>query len=119
MNLIQLPLKKQLKNDFDDILHDVAEDASQMGYIEPAHGIKGRQHWIADDEDLHDMYQVHRKNKIMLWVYTGMKRPQTPDASHPSKVSKTGYNSHAQKMLETEEIVDDLKKRHKETYTCE
>jgi len=113
-------LKKQLKHDFDDILHDVAEDAIQMGYIEPGHGIKGRQHWIADDEDLRDMYQAHRKNKIMFWVYTGMKkRPQTPDASHPSKVSKTGYNSHAQKMLEIEEIVDDLEKRHKETYTRE
>ena len=36
-------LKKQLKHDFDDILHDVAEDAIQMGYIEPGHGIKGRQ----------------------------------------------------------------------------
>ena len=60
-------LKKQLKHDFDDILHDVAEDAIQMGYIEPGHGIKGRQHWIADDEDLRDMYQAHRKNKIMFW----------------------------------------------------
>jgi len=43
-------LKKQLKH---DILHDVAEDAIQMGYIESGHGIKGRQHWIADD-----MYQL-------------------------------------------------------------
>lgn len=98
----------------------MAEVAIQMGYIEPWHGIKGRQHWIADD-DLHDMYQAHRKNKIMFWVYTGMKkRPQTPDASHPSKVSMTGYNSHVQEMLiKIEEIVDDLEKQHKETYTRE
>jgi len=32
-------LKKQLKH---DILHDVAEDAIQMEYIESGHGIKGK-----------------------------------------------------------------------------
>ena len=30
-----------------------------FGYIEPGHGLKGRQQWIVQDEDVQEMYKSH------------------------------------------------------------
>ena len=55
-------LKCRLKQNFSDILGDVEEDEIETGFIEPGHGVKGKQHWIVEDDDLQDMYK-HTKGK--------------------------------------------------------
>ena len=44
----------------------------QIGYIEPGHGLKGKQRWLIDDGDLTDMYCIYeRKREITLWCQCG------------------------------------------------
>ena len=35
---------------------DVA--TKDVGYIEPGHGVKGRQMWLETEDELHEMYQI-------------------------------------------------------------
>ena len=111
-------LNYRLKLKFSDILGDVKEDEMEMGFIEPGHGAKGKQHWIVDDDDLCDMYKTYKD--IMLWVYLGTrKRPHSPDPESSSKGRKTKYDVHTHRMMELEEIADDLETRHGYCYTRE
>jgi hypothetical protein len=32
---------------------------TELGYIEPGHGLKGKKQWLNNDDDLKDMYQKH------------------------------------------------------------
>ena len=72
------------------------------------------------------MYEAHaHKKEIMIWFYTkkseatsGKKRcasPITAD-SMPNKVART---KHASKLLEVEEIVEKLDKKHSGKYSRE
>ena len=92
-----------------------------MGFIEPGHGAKGKQHWIVDDDVLCDMYKTYRgKKDIVLWVYLGTrKRPHSPDPESSSKGKKTKYDVHTHKMMEVEEIANDLQTHHGNRYTRE
>ena len=114
-------LKYRLKQNFSDILGDVKEDEIEMGFIEPGHGAKGKQHWIVDDDDLRHMYKTYEgKKDIMLWVYLGtIKRPHSPDPESSSTGRKTKYDVHTHRMMEVEEIADDLETRHGNCYTQE
>ena len=39
-----------------------------FGYIEPGHGLKGRQQWIVQDEDVQEMYKSYcKRREILLW----------------------------------------------------
>lgn len=39
-----------------------------LGYIEPGHGLRGRQNWLTSADDLKVMYPKHkRKQQIVLW----------------------------------------------------
>lgn len=40
---------------------------TQLGYIEPGHGLKGKTQWIVEDDDLVEMYAKYRKYDILLW----------------------------------------------------
>ena len=45
-----------------------------IGYIEPGHGTKGKMVYLSDDEDLYEMYVVHkRKPDVLLWCYGSVK----------------------------------------------
>ena len=33
----------------------------QLGYIEPGHGLRGKQRWLINDEDLKEMYEKFEK----------------------------------------------------------
>ena len=47
------------------------------------------------------------------------KRPHSPDPESSSKIKKTKYDVHTHKMMEAEEIADDLETRHGNCYTQE
>lgn len=98
-------LKKALADHFQTAV-------TEIGYIMPRHGARGKQHWICEDIDIEDMYNAYKgKKEITLWFYTktdegpkkGKKCPRSPE-----KPSKT-VNS--DKMEEVEEILTELKKK--------
>lgn len=84
-----------------------------MEFIEPSHGAKGKQR-IVDDDDLCDMYKTYKgKKDIMLWVTTFTRSWVS------SNGKKTKYDVHTHKMMEVEEIANDLQTRHENHYTWE
>ena len=79
---------------------------------------------MLDDGDLEDMYAAYSGRKeIMLWVYapaslsqTGRKRSGSP--LPPEKELKSHKSdAHTKKLVEVEEIADDLEHRHGGAYT--
>ena len=44
-----------------------------IGYIEPGHGLNGKQKWLLDDDDVSEMYAVHKKSReLMLYAYVNV-----------------------------------------------
>jgi len=45
-------------------------EVKTLGYIEPGHGLRGKQQWLNRESDLDDMYECtkHRK-EVTLWCY--------------------------------------------------
>ena len=124
-------LKEELKKSFPD---NFLNSSDELGYIEPGHDAKGRQHWLKSEEDLDDMYKEHKtKKEIMLWAYDakkdpapvshGHKRSQSPAGSSQSskKQDCTGQADHSNgnTFLQVDKIVEDLKKEHGATYSVE
>ena len=90
---------------------------TDIGFIEPGHGIKGKQLPLTSDEQLHDMYTVYKgKREILVWlkVKKSKKRSKSPCmvSDEQSASKKTRYDSHLQRMTEVEDIVNDLQKKH-------
>lgn len=57
------------------IVQGIPSTIDQLGYIEPGHGIKGKQRWLSSSEDLKDMYIVNKgREEILLWC-SGPKQP--------------------------------------------
>ena len=47
-----------------------------VGFIQPGHGLKGKQGWLVGNEDLDDMYLLHKsKRDITLWCYSRLAAP--------------------------------------------
>lgn len=121
-------LRKALYEYFPAYLTGRSDD-TQMGYISPGHGVRGRQQWISDDMDIEDMYKEYQgKKEITLWFYAntpseeqtkkGKKRSHSPGTDESTKrACRTAV--HSQKMEEVEEVLDELKKKHAGTYTEE
>ena len=55
-------LKQKLTN-------SLKTEVSTMGYIEPGHGMKGKQHHLESDEDLDCMYGDYLNKRILLWCF--------------------------------------------------
>ena len=119
-------MQSQLIKDFGDVLSSKEEEI-ELGYIKPGHGAKGRTQWIFTEEDIEDMYKEHsEKTEIIVWVFrrqekeghSTTKRARSPIAQEAVKKRKTSVVN-TQKLLEVEEIVDKLNKKHEGRYTPE
>ena len=115
-----------------DILHtnfpDQYTSQNQVGYIQPGHGARGRQHWLNNDANIQEMYlECTGKREIMLWFLENKaitsspdelpstsKRPRITDAPTSKKSELL-----SQKMSEVDEIVSTLTKKHSKSYTIE
>lgn len=59
-------MRSRLAVDFHDC---IGENKFDFGYIQPGHGIKGRQQSLTKNEDLMTMYELHKRRKqIVLWL---------------------------------------------------
>ena len=108
---------------------------SQIGYIEPGHGLKGKQRWLCTDEDVDTMYDIYTsKTEILLWCFSeSPKRLETatskskkriladgePGAGSTSSKSKSKKEAIASKISEVESIVKKLQDKHGSQYSVE
>ena len=66
----------------------------RVGYMDPGHGWKGKQHWITCDEDLKDMYKVYNsKAEILIWCFL----PGKPENSTKNRKNPSANNDPAEK----------------------
>ena len=101
---------------------------SEFGFIQPGHGLKGRQRWIRDNSDLEEMYNDYpKKHDFLLWCYTivggestsevvGQKRSAPLESASSAPKSKLTC---VRKISEVVDIIKDLKQRHGESFTVE
>ena len=115
-------LKRQMLAEYRE---KIGEPIEQLGYIEPGHGLRGKQRWLSSNNDLNQMYLVHKKKpyEITLWCLgpsgeRGVKRPSTNSESEPSKAPRKSYDKHLDRMARVEEIEDTLREKH-DKYTDE
>ena len=113
------------------MLQSLDLSTDDFGYIEPGHGLKGRQRWLSGDDDLQEMYRLNEnRNEIMLWCYTceqsgseiksTRKRSASKDQDEggPAK-AKAKRQSCAEKISEVEAIVKELQEKHNSQYSVE
>ena len=61
----RFPSVGDIKADISDLL---STEVDNVGYIEPGHGNKGKQHQLETSEDLNEMYKwCGKKREIHLW----------------------------------------------------
>ena len=108
-------LKAKVKDECGDKVDPRIE---QLRYIEPGHGLRGKQRWLNSDEDLREMYVKFRGKEITLWCFgrdeTPRKRPNSPNKENqPKKVPRSGhYDEYTRKMTEVEDIELKLREKH-------
>ena len=99
-----------------------------FGYIEPGHGAKGKQRWLACNEDLEDLYRVyHGKKEILLWCNAcdqptkkrtrSLEPEQEGESQRPAKSSR--YDRFTDKMTEVEAIEAELRQKHAQSMYSE
>ena len=104
-------------------------DFTQIGYIEPGHGLKGKTQWLVEDDDLVEMYSKYQKSSILLWCLKRLegqpskilpKRRTLDSTVHTPVARKRAASDHCAKILsEVEDIVVKLKEKHGSLYTAE
>ena len=102
---------------------------TQLGFIEPGQGWKGKTQWLRDDDDLSSKYAMHagkRNRDILLWCLKDddqprKKRAATADPKEERPRDKKAKDSPHYKasISEVEETIDQLKKIHGSLYTVE
>ena len=127
--------KSLLQTDRFDTLSDlrryVKEKIGQLqgtlGYVEPGHGAKGKMRELHDDEDVAEMYVLHkRKSDVLLWLYGSVDIEESSDRDDttlPRKCPRTDTplptstkrDSIAKTLSTVEDIVVKLKERHGES----
>ena len=129
--------KFTLEEKFSSVV-DMKESLSNMlrfsvdsfGYITPGHGLKGKQQWIVQDEDLIEMYNSYKWcQEIMLWcIQPSRDQNKSQLGANPRKTRSSdshGGNSNAkrgscsQSLSIVEDIVKQLKEKHGQRYTVE
>ena len=103
-------------------------EVDNFGYIEPGHGLKGRQQWVVQDDDLKQMYRSYSKrSEILLWCIrpsTGTQtqrkrgRSESSDEARPAS-SERVKRSCSQKIKDVEDIIQQLREKHGQRYSTE
>ena len=121
--------QKQRFSKLSDLKACVQDETGQtktdtVGYIEPGHGQKGKMRELRTDEDLGEMYVLHkRKRAVLLWCYDDVseqstvhrKRTQNTDNSAPSAKRQ----AIAKSISQVEDIIKKLKEKHGDGFSVE
>lgn len=91
---------------------------SQIGYIEPGHGLKGKQRWLYTDEDVDTMYDIYkRKTEILLWCFS--ENPEGSEITTCSKSKKAETSSKSKKEAIASKINEEVQDKHGNQYSVE
>lgn len=129
---LQLSCHHHSLSDFRKRVEDeIGTIEGMIGYVEPGHGQKGKQREISDDEDLMEMYIIHRSKHDILWwscgdvegqdlssVRKSRKRPHSNEFKHVS-APPNKRDSIAKILSEVEIAIKELKNKHGDTYPIE
>lgn len=64
-----------------------------LGYIQPGHGVKGKQQWLVEDVDLDEMYTLfEKKQEIALWCF--VRKSDSNNAASPTESTKNNRKRH-------------------------
>ena len=96
-------------------------EVDKFGYIEPGHGLKGRQQWLVQDEDLDNMYTSYGKRfEVLLWCILLQSEKNTQrKRSNESEANKPPKRTCSTQIQEVEDIVSQLSEKHGDKYTSE
>ena len=98
----------------------MCNDNFLLGYFFTGHSFKGKQLPLSSDDQLNEMYAEHHNRKsINLWVKSQVSKAKRPrndsengsDTARPAKRSNV-YDSHLEKMVKLEEILERLKTKY-------
>ena len=103
---------------------------NQVGYIEPGHGLKGKQRWLTSDADLTEMYTIYDKKKeILLWCqcFHGKNKPNPKkrgreDGADDERMLSTSSSKKAdikKKIEDVEVIVKELEEKNSALLSAE
>jgi len=109
-----------------DCKEKVPDPITDIGYIEPGHGLSGKKKWLTSDHDLSEMYEASKgKHDVTIWCYgpapyseqvRGRKRQQTEGTEGASAHKASRYDTHVDKMAEVATIEDKLQEKHSGKY---
>ena len=112
------------------VSESVGSQISEVGYILPGHGVKGKQCELEDDEDLNEMYasctgKCMHTCTIRLWCHLTttsvssktQKSKHSQDEDAPGPQSKRAVNQ--RKIQQVEDIVAKLKEKHGNSFKVE
>lgn len=111
-----LEFEEMLKKRFPQLKGDVT-----FGYIEPGHGLKGRQHWITDDDELRSMYKLYSgKKEIIIWCYlTDHEERKHHHKQEPTSKRSGCVIKNEQALEDVKVLVVQLRSKHGNNYTPE
>ena len=105
----------------------VPNPLTDVGYIEPGHGLTGKKKWLTSDHDLSKMYNASKgKHDVTIWCYgpapypeptRGRKRQHAEGTAGTSVHKASRYDSHVDKMAEVASIEDKLQEKHSGEYS--
>ena len=96
-----------------------------VGYMKPGHGSKGKLQELDDDNDLKEMYMLHkRKREILLWCYKLKMNPNRLAVNRSSSNEGSGgpptkKDAIAKSISDVETIVKVLQDTHGNLYSVE
>ena len=104
------------------VKEEVSEFQGILGYVEPGHGSKGKMRELHDDEDVTEMYVLHkRRSDVLLWLYGNVEsspevNDATPSRKRPRVDNPTPTTSKRESLAKTinavEAIVEELREKH-------
>ena len=102
----------------DSVKEEIGKLRGALGYIEPGHGSKGKVKQLYGDEDLADMYTLHKRGDILLWCYDCTCEGSSPESrKRPADTPAAATTSSKRECIATtinnvETIVAKLKEKH-------
>ena len=122
----------------EDLQHQLSSlvgiSVEKIGYIQPGHGLRGKQQWLVSNDDLKEMYQCYKNRRdILLWCHgqsdikstsplqprkRGSNDASTSEGKPPSKRTSSSIAC-AEKIKDVEDIVKQLEEKHGPKYSVE
>ena len=117
-----LEMESFLKDSFNELHKEQAEKLT-FGYIVPGHGMKGRQEWITDDDDVKNMFDVYcKKKEVLLWCFLPVRRNAKRSKSEQDISHKKRKNNSTEGDNDSDDVatlVQRLKQEHGNAFSIE